>query len=83
MAKIRNSMAPNMYGKGQEKILTLDNGDEYIIRNSMAPNMYGDGNEQEIVKKNSSTDASLWADVIIFAGGLICMGILWLIFNIM
>ena len=32
MAKIKNTMAKNMYGDGYEKEITLDNGEKYIIR---------------------------------------------------
>ena len=85
MAKIRNTMAPNMYGEGNVKEVTLDNGEKYIIRNTMAPNMYGDGNEQEIIKAddyyNSSNGDSLWIDLILLIVSLIGIGILWILFE--
>lgn len=56
MAKIRNSSIPNTYGDGHEKIITMDNGEEYILRNKSIPNTYGDGYEQEIVKRSEAYD---------------------------
>lgn len=58
MAKIRNSMVSNVFGEGKEKILTLDNGDEYIIRNSPVSNVFGDGKELEIEKRVGNESAS-------------------------
>lgn len=55
MAKIRNSVVPNTFGEGNEKIITLDNGEEYIVRNTVVPNTFGGGHEQEIVKRGSSS----------------------------
>ena len=55
MARIYNSIAPNMIGDGQEKILETDDGKEYVIRNSIAPNMIGDGYELEIEEIGRST----------------------------
>ena len=54
MAKIRNSFNKNFIGDGYEKIITLDNGDEYIVRNSLNKNFIGDEYEQEIIKKDNS-----------------------------
>lgn len=54
MAKIRNTYTPNVWGGGNEKEITLDNGDIYRIRNTYIPNVWGEGNEQEIVKVSSS-----------------------------
>lgn len=53
MARIRNSSQDNLYGEGKEKIITLDNGEEYVIRNSAMPNLYGDGREQIIEKRGT------------------------------
>lgn len=53
MAKIRNSFNKNFIGDGYEKIITLDNRDEYIVRNSFNKNFIGDGYEQEIIKKDN------------------------------
>ncbi len=55
MAKIRNSVVPNTFGEGNEKIITLDNGEEYVVRNTVVPNTFGGGYEQEIVKRGSSS----------------------------
>ena len=51
--RIRNSSLDNLYGDGKEKIITLDNGEEYVIRNSATPNLYGDGHEQIIEKRGT------------------------------
>lgn len=83
MARIKNTMAKNIYGDGYEQEITLDNGEQYIIRNSMAKNIYGDGYEKEIVKKDSSSfnSGEFIGELIVGLGALILMGILWLMIN--
>jgi hypothetical protein len=71
MARIRNSMVPNTFGEGNEKIITLDNGEEYIVRNSMVPNTFGDGYEQEIV--NTTSRSSSAGNGTLFLLGLILL----------
>lgn len=55
MATIRDTHRRNVWGEGNEKEVTFDNGDKYIIKNSHRRNVWGDGYEQEIVKTTSST----------------------------
>ena len=58
MATIRNSLIDNVFGNGKEKIVTLDNGDKYIIKNTCVKNVFGDGYEQKIEKINNSSYSS-------------------------
>ncbi len=71
MAKIRNSGFKNIYGDGYEKIVTMDNGDEYVLKNTGFKNVYGDGYEQELEKKGASGgSASLLEAVLLLAIGV-------------
>lgn len=71
MAKIKNSGFKNVYGDGYEKIVTMDNGDEYVLKNTGFKNVYGDGYEQELVKKGTSEGcASLLEAVLLLAIGV-------------
>ena len=67
MAKIKNSVIPNIYGDGNEKILTTDNGEEYRISNSAIPNIYGDGQEINVkkVKSNKSNEPKSLSMIIV------------------
>ena len=58
MATIRNSLIDNVFGDGKEKIVTLDNGDKYVIKNTCVKNVFGDGYEQKIEKINTSSYSS-------------------------
>ena len=59
MARIKNSMFPNIHGDGHEKIITMDDGNEYVLKNSMFPNIHGDGYEQELIKIKSGSHKNL------------------------
>lgn len=67
MAKIKNSMVPNIYGDGNEKILTTDDGEEYRISNSAIPNIYGTGQEinAKKVKSNKSNEPKSLSIIIV------------------
>ena len=81
MATIKNSPAVNMYGDGHEKIIILDNGDEYVLRNTPELNMYGNGHKQELIKRdyNHNNYNDKYVTLIVGIGALLAMGILWLI----
>jgi len=53
MARIKNSIVPNLFGGGQEQIISMDDGSEYRIKNSIVPNVWGTGNEQIIEQTQS------------------------------
>ena len=71
MAKIKNTNIANYYGGGYQKVVTLDNGEKYIIKNSNVPNYFGGGYQQEIVKKDSYNTNRTYGPIASFFGWLI------------
>ena len=54
MAKIRNSGMKNLYGDGNVKIFTDNNGKEYTISNTGMKNLHGYGYVQKVKERGSS-----------------------------
>lgn len=74
MAEIRDTYVPNVWGEGNEKEVTLDNGDKYVVRNTYVPNIWGEGNEQEIEKVSSSGSSSGSSGIMILMGFVAGLG---------
>lgn len=52
MARIRDTYEPNIWGEGNVKEITFDNGSKGTVRDTYVPNIWGEGNQKELKMDN-------------------------------
>ena len=73
--KIKNSPYKNLFGGGNQKEITTDDGKTYIIKNSPYKNLHGEGHQQIIEEKKDSSrllELPFWGIVFAFLFLLSC-----------
>ena len=77
--KIQNSPYKNLFGEGNQKEFTTDDGKTYVIKNSPYKNLFGEGNQQIIEEKKDTSwiwELPFWGIVFAFLFLISCVFLL-------